>query len=52
MSDEELAEALQEIEQTGRLRAEQIQHRDDGAPIHVDSLTVEWVMSWARQRII
>jgi PAS domain S-box-containing protein len=40
MSDEELAEALQEIEQTGRLRVEQIQHHRDGTPFHIDSLTI------------
>jgi PAS domain S-box-containing protein len=40
MSDEELSEALQEIEQTGRLRVEQLQLHKDGTPIHVDSLTI------------
>jgi PAS domain S-box-containing protein len=40
MSDVELAEALQEIVRTGRLRVEQVQHRKDGTPIYVDSLTI------------
>ena len=40
MSDEQLAEALQEIAETGRLRVEQVQHHKDGTPIHIDSLTV------------
>ena len=40
MSDEELVEALREIEEIGRLRVEQVQHRKDGTPIHVDSLTI------------
>ena len=40
MSDEQLAEAPQEVEETGRLRGEQLQHRKDGTPLHVDSLTI------------
>jgi diguanylate cyclase (GGDEF)-like protein/PAS domain S-box-containing protein len=41
MRDEELAEALQEIEDTGRLRVEQVQHHNkSGTPFYVDSLTV------------
>jgi len=40
MSDEELAEAPREIEQTGRLRDEQLHYHKDGTPIHVDSLTI------------
>jgi PAS domain S-box-containing protein len=40
MSDEELAGAFREIAESGRLRAEQVQHREDGAPIYVDSLTI------------
>jgi hypothetical protein len=40
MSDEELAGAFREIAESGRLRAEQVQHREDGTPIYVDSLTI------------
>ena len=40
MSDEQLAEALQEIEEPGWLRVEQLQHGKDGTPLHVDSLTI------------
>ena len=40
MSDEELAGALREIAGSSRLRVEQVQHRGDGTPIYVDSLTI------------
>src|ERR671917_901183 len=40
MSDEQLAEALREVAEEGRLRVEQIQHRKDGTPVHIDSLTI------------
>ena len=40
MSDEQLAEVLQEIAETGRLRVEQVQRHKDGTPFHVDSLTI------------
>jgi PAS domain S-box-containing protein len=40
MSDEELAGALREKAESGRLRAEQVLHREDGTPIYVDSLTI------------
>jgi PAS domain S-box-containing protein len=39
ISDEELASALREIAESG-LRAELVQHREDGTPIYVASLTI------------
>jgi PAS domain S-box-containing protein len=40
MSDEQLAEAIREIEETGRLHVEQIQYHKDGASLYIDSLTI------------
>jgi PAS domain S-box-containing protein len=40
MSDEQLAEAFQEISDTGRLRVEQLHYYKDGTPIYVDALII------------
>jgi PAS domain S-box-containing protein len=40
MSDEQAAASMREIAEKGQLRVEQLQHRKDGTPIYVDSLTI------------
>ena len=40
MGDEQAAASLREMAEKGQLRVEQLQHRKDGTPIHVDSLTI------------